>query len=700
MKDIKSLYETAKSSGKQEDLFAYTEAVEELLESKPTDFLSNLEYIISSTIGLSRLNEFVEKYGLSIAVYDDIVACLESCVKKCKSQKKDASLYEEYLEKYQAFKDQYSNCFAMFESEKDRDLSLFGTEFNKDKYVNTYYGFNENGIQNNKLLVGMINEFGTIAIPDLLITSQRIGGKALDQTFKYLESYDPVFVDIPSTRSKFYINQWIAECAIDVADDIKDVSSLRSIVEGSLSAMVDNIEEQQQTLYRESVIMGNAEAEIEYTAEAVEAIKDLISFREYQVAAADTPENASKYQQQVYDLYEKFAGVLEEDVADSVIPMLPQSGGVGPAKDFEEDMSLMNTTNKKNGKAPGYLSQNHDLNWGEDDGSSKSDDGDKSLEDYERQSVKNGDDSSSIGSSFDDDDSDDSTSSDQANLTPDDKKAINNYYYYTYNDSFNKNHNSHNRTDSHDVDNSVDNSRRNDDHSTGKHINSHNDNTDDHHEESAISDLLNLDIPGGKNSFFVETGEADDMKPESDHPVKDILQDMDRSLTKAQQETKRKVQNVQNVGRAAVKPVKRTASWVNGMVSKWRDADENKIKERMADPHARKNLFTAVKEAIKIGSLAKAGLLLNPIFLFLSVTKKINTNKNTERIRAEMIGELKTELEVIDEKIKDADGKDNAAKYKLIRLRNEINKKLVRVGGSIPNKRWFKQSDLARGKLL
>ena len=64
------------------------------------------------------------------------------------------------------------------------------------------------------------------------------------------------------------------------------------------------------------------------------------------------------------------------------------------------------------------------------------------------------------------------------------------------------------------------------------------------------------------------------------------------------------------------------------------------------------------------------------------------------RIRAEMIGELKTELEVLDEKIQDAkydtDPKAKKAKYEMIRLRNTINAKLVRVSGSVSNTKWTK----------
>ena len=183
-------------------------------------------------------------------------------------------------------------------------------------------------------------------------------------------------------------------------------------------------------------------------------------------------------------------------------------------------------------------------------------------------------------------------------------------------------------------------------------------------------------------------GDADDMKPKSDHPVKDALMDVDRATTRVQQGAKRGVQNISNVGRAAMKPVNRTKQWIGNMISNWKDKDETEIKEQMADPHARSALFTAIKRSIEIGALAQAGLLLNPIFLCLGGVWLHGRNKQKFRLRNEMIGELKTELKVIDEKIQDADRNgDNKAKYQLMRFKNEINKKLLRVGGS---KGWSK----------
>ena len=252
--------------------------------------------------------------------------------------------------------------------------------------------------------------------------------------------------------------------------------------------------------------------------------------------------------------------------------------------------------------------------------------------------------------------------------------AMNNYYYYTYNNSLNKNSHSFNKDNS--TDNSVHN--KHDDHSSNKRVHS-----DDINKPDKSDTKQESANPWDLNSSFgtyysEEVGDADDDKPESDHPIKDALQDIDRKTTKIQQSMKRGVQNAQNATRAALKPVKRTAQWVDKVISDWKDKSETEQKEKLADPHARSNILNAATQAIKIGSLAKAGLLLNPIFLFLAVSKR----KNQTRIRNEMIGEIKTEIEILDEKIKDADyNKDLKDKYQLMRFKNELKKKLLRVEG-------------------
>lgn len=681
MKDIKSLYLTAKTSGNNDEIASYTEAVNELLENKPNDFLLNLEYIISSDIGLPKLDKFVEKYGLSIGSYDDIITCLESCIKKCNNKKIDSSKYEECKKKFESFKEKYKNCFMMFEYFKD-NIS--------DEYMNTYYEFNQNGIQNSKLIKGMVEKYGESAIPDILITADNIGEDSVTQALKFLESYN----SIPT----YY--QWIVEATHDITIHGDDsLNYIKEMHDKSLEGIYDTLKSRNDIIMREAVIMGN-DPVFEYSEDEVDALVNLISFKEYQLTCTESSEEALKLQNEIYSLYEEFDNLkddlkdeIKEDTASSIIPMLPNANS-GNSTELHEDMTWMNTRNKKTGDAPGYLQKNHNLGYGEDDDLNIPKEHEPTLDDFKRSSVTDNTNNEDIG----DDDSDlDKDNEVGAKLTPDEQRAINNYYYYTYNNSLNKNANSFNKTnsDDHSVDNSVDNSHKSDDHSTEKHVNSHNGNTDDHHNDivnhkESSNDPTALNILPTNNLYTEEVGDADNMKPESDHPIKDALMDIDQKRVKTQQEVKKKVQDIQNAGRAFMKPAKRTKEWVTNMINDWKDKDENEVKEKMADPRARKNIFTAIGWAIKTGSLAKAGLLLNPVFLFLTITKKVSNNKNEYRIRNEMIGELKTEIEIIDEKIEDARRNgDNKAKYQLMRLKNEINKKLVRVSGSISNKKWM-----------
>lgn len=668
MKDIKSLYNAAKISGKHSDIMSYTEAVKELLENHPNEFISNLEYIINSDIGLTRLDDFVEKYGMSVALYDDLMACLESCKKKCEERKLNTSMYDEYIEKYEMFRKDHQNCFCMFESFTDNDYN---------DYVNTYYSFNGKGVQNSRLLVGMIDKFNEAAIPDLLITASHYGDTVLSSTLKYLykkESFNnPVMF------------QWISECVHEINPSF-NCDMLDKMVEGSMESIVNAIKDRDLQILRESVLTGDNNAVYEYTEDELHVIQDLISYKEYKLTCIENTDEIMKLQNEIYSLYEIFDGIIDE----------PESKDI----EFKEVSWISNTRNKKTGEAPGYLRNNHDLGWGETDNPSTSSDDEnkgsdgwdedndtKTADDYRRPSA--GGTQSSDGNWDDDSSSNNSTSAAQ-------NPSTTNYYYYTYHDSFNKNTHSFNKdSSSHDNHSRHDNSVTNDSsvhNSTRKIVDDHSSNkryrADDYNGyqyddevESESSKPWKLSMNFGPSAYNEEVGDADDLKPESDHPIKDMLQDIDKKAAQTNQKIKRGVQNAQNVARAAVKPVQRAGSWIQNTIYDWKDADENKVKEKMADPHARKNIFNAISTAIKTGSLAKAGILLNPVFLFLAITKKKNAKKNEFRIRNEMIGELKTEIKIIDEKIKDAGYHDKNAKYKLMRLRNEMEKKLVRVGG-------------------
>ena len=1176
MEDIKSLYLAAKSSGNTKDIAAYREAVQELLESNPNGYMSNLEYIISSSIGVNTWGSFVEKYGLSVACYDDVVDIFESCLEKAEAAKQDTSIYEKSLKDLEEFREKYSNCFMMYGHVNILNEKLYGKE---SAYIESYYSFNNDWVQNKKLLSGMIQGFGEMAVPDILITADQIGEKAVAQALSYVKECD----DIHSSLFFQHMVESVKDLS-SVSNDNEAVIQFNEYTnEMTLDSIVSNMKTRNTRIVQESALMGTADdAEIYYTEEEVIALNDLITFKEDKMTFTNDQSEAVKLYNEICSLYEEFDGLVDE--VDTQYSWLAT-----------ESPAMVNTRNKKTGEVPSYISRNHDLNDDFLDDKNKHNNDDPDPNSFIRPSAKK-----------DDEEVNDTEEEqeDETEVKKDDPKSpVNNYYYYTYNNSLNKNSNSfnkdnstHDRHDRHDVhdDHSThsDSRRVSTDNSTNKRTNSndynhpmgesfpweldvlsdtvftessdessdvveyefyessnyymdedtydkhikevwfiksddnvqnccvsvmgyakpmrgrssmialkkkdgewyalikrkpdgqwefpgggwdegekpmdaairelheeaqvnvknvkrlgtqiqynsskiavspwvkkHVENSDDwwygyyssifigeedgkftgHIEEEdyedtftwkplsfiakklshklmdsiekhiqkefnesteyfseavdvknkkfnkaykaafnyenghlikityslqgcevtnvglskamidhvgsvaadvnkenhrgnkrtknirafmvmikgilgankfvknrkkMITDFLNdhigeigyldfqaknckiiglydlytmeevkgtipivgvysarhmdsgkskilsdkdlaavhkmmetkktkfhvadhkvgdveiyptfmstywndkgdhnivdlsnkvidsderdrsedaqlnnipdligdLEAKGfhvsdeeveaflakyrskdkwipdtlsnqvknarkearikekeeaeakskskrkGKKSLMTEAvGDADDMKPESDHPIKDTLMDIDRELTKGQQKAKKKVQDIQNVGRALTKPVVRTKQWIGNMVQNWKDMDETKIKEKMADPHARNNLFTAIGSAIKVGSLAKAGILLNPIFLFLTITRNIGKDKREYRIRNEMIGELKAELEVIDEKIEDARrNNDTKAKYKLMRLRNEINKKLLRVGGS---KGWKK----------
>lgn len=1084
MKDIRTLYLTARNSGRQTDIAAYTEAINELLESNPNGYISNLEYIISSSIGLNTWDTFVTEYGFPLVCYNDIIACFEKCIDKCDTRDKDASKYKEAKEKLESFYDSHKHCVSMFESYSSdimKDGKSYGDHINKT-YVETYYGSNGKGVQNRKLVSGMIENFGEYAIPDILITAESISENAVNTALSFIEKNDELSSPV------FY--QYVTEAAKDVIDDHNYyVVSMES---KSIQSMVDNISKRNQRLMRESMLMGEDNVSPKYTMEDVQLIRDLIEYKESQVVSGHCDIDST--QKEIYSLYESIDSIIDEngdfdpefiyesstkeqkaalkdmssrlttickevkrrvsreingavkkynksndlksfekiwmpyvhivlgadkyrgkplrgykldnalkdelsidkkylqkiciyaifrvetgrqltadqkkesrdiygkalldvlrpmlrngslsiakpdncymsyttyittwtipiyirkslimddipaslfesydqssiegciveslikDVqnfneedADAIVPMLPGA--------FDEAKWVVNTRNKKTGAIPSYMSQNHDINYGEDDVEIKGN-GNPSEEDLKRPSADESDDETSKS-----DDILDPEPDEQAAASDDAKQqAINNYYYYTYNNSLNKNSHSFNRDnssrDNHSrIDNSINYTHRddhrkddhsstekNDDHSTGKRVDPDDDSS--HLNESSdiiyksqqfskalknaketsktydeimskyfkylyekdlndiklesVPDVITLKIGNIEFAFPTKVGYAykedgrtrvesfsevpcavylyqnikdqiqsgdlygikdrltqvirvsyksieqdlinnglslsDDLdenlrtfkfkpvkvyfnqlghlgfefdtildeehgigisvwpdntitihdantdtfesvniinhsdviieakdvsdymdnKPQSDSPVRDIAMDLDRKMQTANQQVKSGVQKVQNVGRAVAKPVNRAKDWVTKTLWDWKDKDENAIKERLADPKTRSNLFSAIRTAIKAGSLAKAGLLFNPIFMFLEVTKAVGKNKNEYRLRNEMIGELQTEIKIIDEKIKDADNKgDNGAKYKLMRFKNELQKKLLRVGGG-PRGSWAK----------
>lgn len=658
MEDIKSLYLAAKSTGSQRDVDSYVEAVNGLFDKNPNSYIRNIEYIISSSIGLKTFNEFVSRYGLSIAAYDTIMEAVDKCIGKCEKKKKDHKEYDELKESLEAFREKYNSCFSMYQ---------YYMKENVDDYIDTYYGFNKNGIQNSKLVKGMINKFGEMAIPDILITANKM--KGLGQVVEYVNNTIPTTEEEVNEGADPLLADWMMECSKEISDTV----SCESLYEKSNQKIVDDCKKRNNDTYREAVIMGNTDVCYEYTENEINAIKNLIEFKEYQLTGLTNHDAIMECENEICSLYESLPEEVYEDTVDEVLPMLP------PTRPAEESTWMLNTKDKKSGKPPKYISNNHDMANYIPGGGSELDDDEPSIDSYKRKSY----------TQDDDDDVDIQTKSDSIEddepTEKEKQQAVQNYYYYTYNNSMNKNSHSFNKDNStHDdhssrIDNhsrNDDHSRHNDDHSTNKHIRSDNNYKDD---DYVLDDEDEEEFKPLESASITE---ADDSRPKSDNPIRDTMLDVDSKVLKHQQNAKRRAQNVKAAGQAVVKPVKRVTNGVANAITALKDADETNIKERLADPHARNSLFRLVRNAIIGGSLLKAGVLLNPVFLFLAVTRGVTKNKREFRLRNEMITEIQTEIKITEEKIQDAErANDLKAKYQLMRFKNELEKKLLRVQG-------------------
>lgn len=664
MKDIRSLYRNAKTTGREVAISSYKEAVEELVQNHPFDYILQLEYIISSEVGFSTLDSFLERYGLCISACQLLLEAMEECVERCEEKKlpKLKKKYEDKQKELEKFQETYSHCCTMYDFYQDVDRAK--------EYLESYYGETD-GVPNRYNVTKMINTFGEMAVPDLLITANHMDESAIVSVLNTLYNSDLLNPSFCET-----VTQSLRD--LDKLQEYRE-SAMRSFGKESLSTRIQEIQERTSREYREAVVLGEYDRQIPMYESDIAAIHDAIDLCEMAVQNAPDTQKAIDAYHETMELYGLLDGIvmengdlIDEDVADSVIPMLPYSRAV---KTYTTEVGTWAGSNHDAGRVPGYLAKHHNLVIGEEDPSEEKEKEKQSPSEYERPNHDDTKKDDTIEPTHLDGDDTYDDDEDDEEMTPAEKRrAINNYYYYTYTNSLNRNSNSFNRDNDY--------SRHDDHHRT--HINRDNQYDSSRHHNSYGKGS----VAAEEESTLVEASNKqvkNDGRPESDHPIRDAMMDIDRKAVGVGQKVKKAGQTVTQGVKAATKPVKRVDQWLNQAVEHWQTKSEDKIKEEMADPHHRKNLYTTIKQAIVNGSLLKAGLLLNPIFLMLRITNK----QKKERLRTEMIGELKTEMEIIDEKIKDAPDTPEGRrdKYKLMRFKNELNKKLLRVGG---HKGWSK----------
>lgn len=129
----------------------------------------------------------------------------------------------------------------------------------------------------------------------------------------------------------------------------------------------------------------------------------------------------------------------------------------------------------------------------------------------------------------------------------------------------------------------------------------------------------------------------------------------------------------------------------NKVASKIKDI-ENSIKEDVRDKKV-KGIPFKVTKLIKTAAIAGTAWAINPAILALGILAKMTIGKYlTAREKDRLMNELTQELEIVEEKIKDADANgDKEKKYQLMRLRNEIKRNKMKISSGTRASEYLKK---------
>ena len=170
-------------------------------------------------------------------------------------------------------------------------------------------------------------------------------------------------------------------------------------------------------------------------------------------------------------------------------------------------------------------------------------------------------------------------------------------------------------------------------------------------------------------------------KPPKEDPLTKAM-DKDREKLGKHQERKRKVQKALGTGKAILKPFSRTKRWLIKMVDGLIERDENAVKAQIVESKSyRTALYKATRLALKLGLTGIAFTIsgyLGAAYLGIQGLKLADRS----RLRNEVEEEFATEIEILNDKIAQAEKDDTPesrkAKWQMMRMRS----KMLRIAGS------------------
>lgn len=200
--------------------------------------------------------------------------------------------------------------------------------------------------------------------------------------------------------------------------------------------------------------------------------------------------------------------------------------------------------------------------------------------------------------------------------------------------------------------------------------------------ESAFTELAN-------SSFIVKEAvdnvdvpeESDPKKAEAPkasltNKIQTKAMDIESKYFKNKAQKEQKGQEVKNAAKAVGSIPKDISSSIKDTMAEWDKMDDARRKEYIIKPGYRKKLFRNLKLALLYGAGASVSYAAIPVIF---AARRMSKKKDI-RIRNELSRELETNIKVCDEKISDAAANgDTKEKYKLMRIKADLEQELVRV---------------------
>ncbi len=190
----------------------------------------------------------------------------------------------------------------------------------------------------------------------------------------------------------------------------------------------------------------------------------------------------------------------------------------------------------------------------------------------------------------------------------------------------------------------------------------------------------------------VKKGKADELKKKAKDKTEDVKKEVDKkvkegkkAIFKGREKIKKKKDEYEPKVKSGIKKVKEAIkqlpsafkSLVDNTYGRLKRMNRAERKKAMLEGGMYRKLSSLIRNGLRIGTSIALGPVLGSIFFIGSIVHSAHTS---DRIKNEIVADMKQELAITKEKIRDADSNgDKEAKYQLMRIKDQLERDINKV---------------------